>query len=65
MEHLASKFRCRIARKVFFYVKEDFKVKKDGYIIIEVGYSKSSVAKLTELTEINLISELCLSSTET
>ena len=42
-----------ICKKVFvLLVKEDFKVKKGGYIIIYVGYSTSSVAKLTEMAEI-------------
>jgi hypothetical protein len=42
------------SKKVFlsFLMKEDFKVKKDGYIIIDVKYSSSSFAKLTELAEI-------------
>jgi hypothetical protein len=35
-----------------FLVKEGFKVKKDGNIIMDVGYSTSSVVKLTELAEI-------------
>jgi hydrogenase maturation factor len=42
-----------ICKKVFLLlVKEDFKVKKDGYIMIDVGYSTSSVAKLTEMAGI-------------
>jgi len=42
-----------ICKKLFpLLVKEDLKIKKDGYIIIDVGYSTSSAVKLTALAEI-------------
>ena len=54
MEYLASIFTWNFSRNCpfFFWWKTTLKSKKNGNITIDIGYSMTSVVKLTELVEI-------------